>query len=678
MSTNEHLNKIRDGLDKVDAEIIRLLGERRRLSGDMIRSKDASKSPLRDQKREEEMLARRIQLGRTTGLDAHYVTRVFHEVIEDSVRLQQDYLLKKGDDRRGPVRVAFQGIEGAYSSLAARQFFAADADRLELVGLPTFKEVIAAVEDGAAAYAMLPVENTTTGSINEVLDLLYHTRLSVVGEEKFRVDHCLIACEDAPVGKIRRILSHPKALEQCSHFLSELSNCQAVPFTDTAMAVQKIRDDRDPAQGAIASDEAARMFNLVVVKRGIANQPENMTRFLLAAAEPRPVDERIPAKTSLVMATTHTSGGLAEALLVFKEEDINLTDLVKRPILGTPWEVFWYADFEGNIAEPRVQAALTELTKHTRFLKVLGSYPVKDMPRTAPAPSAVAASAGVVESAAAAPSPPQKPPQPASKKGYRLASREHKPEDTVIQAKGVRIGGTGFVVIAGPCSVESREQILASARQVKECGGQVLRGGCFKPRTSPYSFQGLGWPGLDLLIEAGREFSLPVITEVLSPSDVERVAEKADVLQIGARNMQNFSLLTEVGRVNRPVMLKRGLMSSIDELLHAAEYILAKGNQQVILCERGIRTFETATRNTLDISAVPVLREATHLPILVDPSHAAGERHLVPPLAKAAKAAGAHGIMVEIHPDPEKALSDGPQALRFPDFAKLMAELHGG
>jgi chorismate mutase/prephenate dehydratase len=204
----------------------------------------------------------------------------------------------------------------------------------------------------------------------------------------------------------------------------------------------------------------------------------------------------------------------------------------------------------------------------------------------------------------------------------------------------------------------------------------VLRGGCFKPRTSPYSFQGLGWPGLDLLVEAGREFSMPVITEVLSPSDVERAAQQADLLQIGARNMQNFSLLNEVGRVNRPVMLKRGLMCSIDELLHAAEYILAKGNLQVILCERGIRTFETATRNTLDISAVPVLKKLTHLPILVDPSHAAGERALVPALAKAAKAVGAHGVMLEIHPDPEKALSDGPQAMRFPDFARLMAELH--
>ncbi len=674
----DRLHDIRDRLDAIDAEVLRLLGERRKLSVEMIRTKEASNSPLRDQKREEEMLACRIQVGRAQGLDAHYVTRVFHEVIDDSVRLQQDYLMRRGgsDGATAPIRVAFQGIEGAYSHLAAKQFFAADADRLAFVGLPTFAEVIRAVEDGAADIAMLPVENTTAGSINEVYDLLSRTRLSIIGEEKFKVEHCLVAHEDVPLANIRRIFSHPQALAQCSVFISQLPNCQVEAYTDTAMSVKRIQDDHSPEQAAVASEEAARIFNLKVLKRGIANQRENYTRFLVAALQPRPVDLRIPAKTSLVMATNHTYGSLVDALLVFKEHKINLTKLESRPILGTPWEELFYVDFDGNLAEERISAAMEELTKHTRFLKILGSYPAKDVPRTAPAPAAMSAGAAEVESGTETPPEPALAKKPPSKKGYKLASREHKADDTIIQVKGVKIGGDGFVVIAGPCSVESRDQIRTCARQVKECGAQILRGGCFKPRTSPYSFQGLGWEGLDLLGEAGREFSLPIVTEVLSPSDVERVAQGSDILQIGARNMQNFSLLNEVGRVNRPVVLKRGLMSSIDELLHAAEYILARGNMQVILCERGIRTFETATRNTLDISAVPALRELTHLPILVDPSHAAGERSLVPPLAKAARAVGAHGVMVEIHPEPEKALSDGPQALRFPEFARLMAELH--
>ncbi|NMB81857.1 MAG: 3-deoxy-7-phosphoheptulonate synthase, partial [Ignavibacteria bacterium] len=260
-------------------------------------------------------------------------------------------------------------------------------------------------------------------------------------------------------------------------------------------------------------------------------------------------------------------------------------------------------------------------------------------------------------------------------KSYRLASREYKKEDTVIKVKDILIGGNNFVVIAGPCSVESKEMILECAQEVKEFGGHILRGGCFKPRTSPYSFQGHGLEALDDLTQAGKYYDLPVVTEVLDTTTVSMVAKTADILQVGARNMQNFALLKEVGKTQRPVLLKRGIMASIDELLNAAEYILSQGNRQVILCERGIRTFETATRNTLDISAIPVLKELTHLPIIVDPSHAIGQRDKVVPLAKAAKIVGAHGIMIEIHPNPDKALSDGEQSLYFNQYEALMKEL---
>lgn len=258
---------------------------------------------------------------------------------------------------------------------------------------------------------------------------------------------------------------------------------------------------------------------------------------------------------------------------------------------------------------------------------------------------------------------------------YTLASRTDHPQDTQIRIGAVTIGGDDPILIAGPCSVESREQIMSSARVVAEHGGHILRGGCFKPRTSPYSFQGMGYEGLDLLVEAGRTYGLPVITEVMDSDDVVRVAAKADILQIGSRNMQNFTLLKAVGRTQRPVMLKRGMMSSIDEWLAAAEYILSEGNPNVILCERGIRTFETATRNTLDLGAVPVLRERTHLPVIVDPAHACGVRRWVAPLAKASLAVGAHGIMIEMHPNPAEALSDGDQSLTFDEFGSLATAL---
>lgn len=260
---------------------------------------------------------------------------------------------------------------------------------------------------------------------------------------------------------------------------------------------------------------------------------------------------------------------------------------------------------------------------------------------------------------------------------YPQVSREHQESSSIVDVADVAVGGPEVVVMAGPCSVESSSQISLVATGVAEAGARILRGGAFKPRTSPYSFQGLGEEGLLLLASARDECGLPIVTEVVAPEDVELVATHADMLQIGARNMQNFRLLSEVGAQPLPVLLKRGISSSIEELLLAAEYVVSAGNPKVILCERGIRTFETATRNTFDVSAVPVLKQKTHLPVIVDPSHAAGDRSLVPPLAAAGIAAGADGVMVEVHNDPDTALSDGPQSLTIPGFTEMMSRLKG-
>jgi 3-deoxy-7-phosphoheptulonate synthase len=260
-------------------------------------------------------------------------------------------------------------------------------------------------------------------------------------------------------------------------------------------------------------------------------------------------------------------------------------------------------------------------------------------------------------------------------RAYRLSSQEFREEPTIVKVRDAVIGGGSLTLMAGPCSIESREQLFEVAAGVAAAGATLLRGGAFKPRTSPYAFQGLGLEGLRLLAEARERTGLPIITEVMEPAQVDMVAEFADVLQIGTRNMQNFSLLNAVGRTRMPVMLKRGLSGTIEEWLLAAEYILAAGNRQVILCERGIRTFETAARNTLDLNAVPILRRLTHLPVIVDPSHATGKRWMVAPMSYAGVAAGADGIMVEVHPKPEEAWSDGEQSLTLPMFSRLAGEL---
>ncbi len=258
---------------------------------------------------------------------------------------------------------------------------------------------------------------------------------------------------------------------------------------------------------------------------------------------------------------------------------------------------------------------------------------------------------------------------------YKLAGRELRPEDTVVKVGNVAIGGGTVVVMAGECSIESEEQMMATARLVKETGGHILRGGAFKPRTSPHAFRGLGEEGLKILAAARAETGLPIVTEVMDPRDVDMVAGYADILQIGTRNAQNYFLLDEVGRCGKPVLLKRGMASTVEDWLLCAEYILARGNGQVILCERGIRTFETGTRFTLDISSIPLAKRLSHLPVVADPSHGTGRWYLVEPMCLAAVAAGADGVMVEIHPNPDRALSDGAQSLKFDKFRRLMQRL---
>jgi chorismate mutase/prephenate dehydratase len=673
------INKLRQSINKIDEQLISILAERRKLSKEVIQAKEVTQSPIRDQKREEELLSRLISIGKKKGLDSTYLSKILYEVIEDSVRLQQRFVQTSKSEREGKqksITVTIQGIEGSYSYLASQKYFAQSGMKLNYAFKRKFEEVISTVEKGEADYAILPIENTTSGGINEVYDLLLHTSLSIVGEEKFQVKHCLVATANTPLEKIKKIYAHHQASAQCSKFLDNLNEVSIEYFIDTALSVQKVKEVNNSNYAAIASEEAAKLFGLKILARGIANQSENYTRFLVASRKPQVVDSRLPCKTSIIMATSHTPGSLVEALNVFRNYNVNLTKLESRPIIGNAWEEMFYLDFEGNLQNELIQKLLDELGKFTRFMKVLGSYPSQELIKTKLDFQKMfeynKKDATYPEEKISLPKEKQK----KKSKSYKLASRDYKKEDTVIKVKDVSIGGNNFVVIAGPCSVESREMILECAQEAKENGAVILRGGCFKPRTSPYSFQGLGMDALDDLTYAGKYFDMPVVTEVMDTESVSAIAKTADILQVGARNMQNFALLKEVGKSHRPVLLKRGLMASIEELLNAAEYILSQGNRQVILCERGIRTFETATRNTLDISAIPVLKELTHLPIIVDPSHAIGQRDKVIPLAKAAKAVGAHGIMIEMHPNPEKALSDGEQSLYFNQFETMMQELN--
>ena len=404
--------------------------------------------------------------------------------------------------------MAFQGVAHAYSDAAAQKYLAGRGLDGDLTGYRTFREAAGALIAGQADLAVLPIENTTAGSINEVYALLREHELFIIGEETWKVDHCLAGVADVPLTSLSRILSHPQGLEQCSQFLLSVPQATPTSYFDTAEAVRAVAEAGDPATAAIGSADAAAAYGLVVLRHNISDRTDNYTRFVVLSRTPAPVDLRIPCKTSLILVTGHEEGDLLRCLEVLSGSGHSMTKLESRPRPGRPWEYMFFVDFEGNTADPRTAAALDELRAAALYVKILGSYPAKalrapasrrpDRPAagTSAAPSETVPSeqdpAEMLEAVAAAPSRPGR----SRSRHYKLVDRAARQDDTLIAVGDLLIGGDGFVVMAGPCSVESEEQITATARFVAEHGAQVLRGGVFKPRTSPYSFQGLGWDGL--------------------------------------------------------------------------------------------------------------------------------------------------------------------------------------
>lgn len=649
--THEDLAEIRRRLDEADQAILEALRSRidaaRRIGG--IKRRDGA--GIRNQPREIEVHALWASRAETLSLNVHAAGRVLREILEWS-RREQEALWRDSGGREAVV--AYQGASGAHGDLAARRLMSTRGESARTVGTRSFDGALAALLRGEADYALVPVENSIVGAVDAVDGLLLEDGVHIVDEEPWLVRHCIAAVPGASLETLERVFSHPVALRQCRRTVIESLGLEAEEIWDTAGAADAVAASRNPRHAAICSAEAAAERGLVVLKEDVSDHPENTTRFLLLAREPQPVAPGIAVRTTLRLVANHQPGSLARCLGAFAAEGVNLTRLASRVLPNRPGQYAFIIDLEGRVDDEPVSRAIAGVRPHARQVSVIGSYPDRSKPLAESVPRVATAAVAVPDStcpAVARPAP-----------SLPLASSGRRP-DVSTEIAGVPIGGGRFVLIAGPCAVEGLEQIEQSAVMVRRAGASLLRGGAFKPRTSTYAFQGLGMEGVDMLVAAGRRHGLPVVTEVLQARDVEAIAERADVLQVGARNMQNFELLRRLGRCDRPVLLKRGMSATIDEWLHAAEYILAGGNQQVVLCERGIRTFETSTRATLDLAAVPVLRERTHLPIIVDPSHAAGRRDLVVPLALAAVAAGADGLIVECHPRPEEARCDREQAL---------------
>ena len=655
----------RERITAIDHELVALLAERMgQVKAVAEHKKSEPGQRLQDLTRERQVFATWVKEAESQGLSPYYVGRILRDILNYSRRIQEG-LLDRSQERYGIGKktIGFQGIVGSNSALAAGKLLVARGeDSPHLTGFHSFSAVVAGLRAGEIDYALLPIENTIAGSLQEVYRLLDQSELWIVDEEILPIEHTLLARPGTKLEDLQVIRSHPVALQQCDRFLSALGHCNRESYWDTAAAARAVATNDDPYAAAIAPAECAELFGLDILATEVSDHQNNETRFVLIGREPESVDGDRLARISLVFSVLHEQGSLSSSLDTFSRHGINLSKIESRPQPDAPWEYRFYLDLEGNVSDPTVARALEEVRSHVRSLRILGCYPRRDR-LAEQLPDAEGAQ---VTKEATPPDPPATP---------VVSNVPAEPSRRQVKVGSVIVGGDRFVLMAGPCAVESRQQIQDAAELVKSCGATILRGGAFKPRTSPYSFQGLGQEGLELLARAGEAHGLPVVTEVMRPEDVELVAAHADVLQVGARNMQNYALLKRLGTVDRPVLLKRGLSATIDEWLSAAEYIRAGGNFQVILCERGIRTFETATRSTLDVSAVPVVKERSDLPIVVDPSHAAGQRHLVIPLALAAAAAGADGLIVEVHPRPEEALCDKQQALEKEDLEKLVALL---
>ncbi|MCD4691747.1 MAG: 3-deoxy-7-phosphoheptulonate synthase [Calditrichales bacterium] len=555
------------------------------------------------------------------------------------------------------LKIGFQGEKGAYSDKAIDTLY--QEEEIEKAPYRTSYDVVEALKKEKIDYGLLPAENSIIGNITHNYDLLLENKLTIIKEIIIPIHHNLLANKGVKIKDIKKIYSHPAAISQCEVFLRKFIDMEIVPTYDTAGSAKIISEKKLKDTAAIASEESARHYQLAVLKDNIEDYPHNQTRFILVTYKPDKSEAKayLPYKVSAVFDTLDQPGMLYKCLGVFEKYEINLSLLTSRPHKAEPWKYHFYVDLDGHLSDDNISAAFEEIRSMTGFLHVFGSYPKFEARGTGLTAKRTVKS--------------QK------KKDAPLYSLDYRSEPTLIKVGSKTIGSGYFTIIAGPCSVEGRHQMMESAKIAAEYGAELLRGGAFKPRTSPYSFQGLGEEGLRLLKEAGEAFNLPIVTEVISVENVPLVAKYVDVLQIGARNMQNFVLLKEVGKTNKPVLLKRGMMSTIKEVLLSAEYILAQGNPNVILCERGIRTFETATRNTSDISAIPLLKELTHLPVLVEPSHATGLSSLIEPVSKAAVAVGADGIMVEVHFNPASALSDAEQSLDERQFKSLMKSVKG-
>ncbi|MFV7769268.1 prephenate dehydratase [Shewanella marisflavi] len=655
MTKPQPLSHTREQITALDNELLALLSKRRALSLDVARSKEVDIRPIRDTQREKELLARLVKQGREQGLDAHYVLSLYQSIIEDSVLNQQAYLQGRAnpDFQKQQYNIAYLGARGSYSYLAATRYCERRQVGMQDLGCKSFDEIVQAVESGHADYGFLPIENTSSGSINEVYDVLQHTSLAIVGETTIEVGHCLLAKPGSNPKQIKTIYAHPQPISQCSRYLSQHPEFKLEYCSSSAEAMERVLEASDDSVAAIGSAEGGALYQLDAIERELANQKINQSRFIVVARKAIAVPEQLPAKTTLIMATGQKPGALVEALLVLKAHNLNMSKLESRPIPGTPWEEMFYLDLDANLASKEMQQALKELERITRFIKVLGCYPCETVNPTQLSNSQLAIEPTTSREAQQA--------KESSDTGHKRHELSQHPQATQVVTGQLHIGDGQFGAIAQLALGIDPNQFSQVAKQIKEAGFQAVFVSEFN--TSPDAKQ-----QLSEMRRALNQFDLACIVAIEYETELALACDYADLLMISGKQMHNKHLLERVGALHIPVILERNTMASLDEWLDAAETILAAGNQQLVLSEAGIRTFNEQ-RPTLDYSGLISLKHSTHLPVLINTRYACVDDELASQ-ASAARALKADGLILGI--------SDALLAQQLQTYSEILSRLYRG
>lgn len=621
MHKPQPLNQTREQITHLDNELLSLLAERRRLSLEVARSKEVDVRPIRDTQREKELLARLVKAGREKGLDAHYVISLYQSIIEDSVLNQQAYLHGRAnpETQKQQYCIAYLGARGSYSYLAATRYCQRrQVDMLDL-GCQSFDEIVQAVESGHADYGFLPIENTSSGSINEVYDVLQHTSLSIVGETTIEVSHCLLAKAGSKISDIKTVYAHPQPISQCSRYLSQHKDLRLEYCSSSAEAMERVNQSPDNSAAAIGSVEGGALYQLESIEAGLANQKINQSRFIVVARKAVAVPEQLPAKTTLIMATDQKAGALVEALLVLKAHQLNMSKLESRPIPGTPWEEMFYLDIDANISSEAMQAGLKQLERITRFIKVLGCYPCETVKPTQLSNSQLLIEPSTSKTQVISDTVPDANPFRYSK-AYKAQASEINCGPFCIGAGN--IGAIAKIVLTHEQSHLVLTQLEHKIKQLKEAGFQAVILDNINQLVSPELI-------LPKLRQTLHQYDLLCIIAIEQAIDIVLATQQGDMLFLTGKHMFNQSLLTQAGTLPIPLLLERNDMASYEEFLAATEVILSQGNQQLILCDSGVRTFNNANLPTLDLTSLIQIKATSHLPIVINPCYAIADEALI-------------------------------------------------